>query len=287
MSKLANSFPTMIRGAVLAVAFGLPVAAQDAVPVTAETVVATVNGTEITVGHMLVLRQQLPAEYQSLDTAVLFKGILDQLVQQTALSQSVEGQTTRRDMLALENDRRAYLAGVAVDLAAETAVTDDALQALYAERYASTSPATEYRAAHILVATEDEARQLKVQIDAGADFADVARTNSTDGAAASGGDLGWFGRGMMVKEFEDAVVTMKAGEVAGPIQTQFGWHLVKLDETRTAAAPDLESVRADLATELQQKAVAGRIEALTAAAAITRTDEGIDPAVLQDQTLFK
>jgi len=291
VSKLAKIWPDVILGAVLAFACALPVAAQDAAApaaaVTSETVVATVNGTDITIGHMIMLREQLPPEYQSLADDVLFKGILDQLVQQTALSQSVEAQISARDTLAMENERRAYLAGVAVDLAADGAVTDAAVQALYAERFAATTPATEYHAAHILVATEEQAKELKAQIDAGADFAEVAKANSTDGAAASGGDLGWFGLGMMVKEFEDAVVTMKAGEVAGPIQTQFGWHLVKLDETRSAAAPDLESVRGELTAELQQKAVAARIEELTAAAGVTRNDQGIDPSVLRDQTLFK
>ena len=275
--------------AALTVACALPGTAQEtaapATPVNADTVVATVNGTVITLGNMLVLREQLPAEYQSLPDDVLFKGIIDQLVQQTALSQSVEGAITPRDTLALENDRRAYLAGAAVDIAAAAAVTDEALKAAYDAKYAGAAPTTEYSAAHILVATEEDAIKLKTEIDGGADFAEVAKANSTDGAAANGGDLGWFGPGMMVKEFEDAVVKMKAGEVSAPIQTQFGWHLVKLNDTRTAAAPAMEAVHDELVTEVQQKAVEAKIVELTAAATIVRSDEGIDPAILRDQTL--
>ncbi len=260
-----------------------PVSADTA---SADTIVATVNGTAITLGHMIVLRAQLPAEYQNLPDDVLFSGILDQLVQQTALSQSMEPAITRRDALAMENDRRSYLAGAAIEAASAMEITEEVLQALYTERYASVEPAREFHAAHILVATEDEARALKAEIDAGADFAEVAMEHSSDGAAAGGGDLGWFGLGMMVKEFEDAVVSMQAGQVSDPVQTQFGWHLVKLTETRSIAAPALADVREELLTEARQKAVETRIAELTAAATVSRAVEGIDPAILRDQTLL-
>lgn len=255
-------------------------------PVTAQTVVATVNGTAITVGHMLVLRGQLPQEYQSLPNDVLFKGILDQLVQQTTLMQSIEAGIGPRDTIALENERRAYLAGAAIEAASGIAITDEALQEVYTEKYAQAEPSKEFRAAHILVATKDAAQKLKGQIDGGADFGELAMANSTDGAAASGGDLGWFGRGMMVKEFEDAVVAMEPGEVSDPVQTQFGWHLIKLSETRTTQAPTLDAVRDELTGELRKRAVDARIATLTADAQIEKTDAGIDPAILSDQTLL-
>lgn len=263
-----------------------PAADTKAAPVSADTVVATVNGTAITLGHMIVLREQLPEEYQSLPDDVLFRGILDQLVQQTALAQSVEDKLTHRDDLSLENDRRAYMSGAAVQAAMAVPVTDEALQAAYDAKYGATEPTKEYHAAHILVATEEKARELKARIDGGAKFAEVAMAHSTDGAAASGGDLGWFGQGMMVREFEDAVIAMTQGTVSDPIQTQFGWHLINLTETRSASAPALESVRAELEAGLRQKAVEDRIKELTAAAKVERMEAGIDPAVISDQTLL-
>ena len=265
---------------------GAPDAAAP-VAATAGTVVATVNGTELTIGHMLALREKLPAEYQSLPDDVLFKGILDQLVQQTALAQSHEAAISPRDLLNIDNDRRAYLAGAAVDAVAGQAVTDAALQAAYDARYASAAPSTEYKAAHILVTTEEEAKAIKSAVDNGADFAQQAMEKSTDGAAANGGDLGWFGQGMMVKEFEDAVIRMQPGTVSDPVKTQFGWHVIQLSETRIAAAPALDTVRDEITAELQQKAVVDHITALTAAATVTRTAEGIDPTVLRDQTLLQ
>jgi len=283
MAKFAAFWPRLALGA--ACVFGLvaPAAAQD---VSADTVVATINGTAITLGHMIVLRETLPDQYQALPDDVLFRGILDQLIQQAALEQSLAGKITRRDELALENSRRGYLSGVALEGVVAAAVTDTALQAAYDAKYAGAGGQTEYHAAHILVDTQEKAAALKAEIDGGADFAELARANSTDGAAESGGDLGWFGPGMMVKPFEDAVLAMKPGEVAGPVQTQFGWHLIKLAETRIASAPPLDQVRDELATEIEKTAVAAAIDALTAAATVTRPGEGIDPAALKDQSLL-
>lgn len=91
---------------------------------------------------------------------------------------------------------------------------------------------TQVRASHLLVKTEEEVKQLKEEITAGKEFADVAAEVSMCPSGANGGDLGFFGKGMMVKEFEDAAFTMEIGEVSEPIQTQFGWHLIKLTDKK-------------------------------------------------------
>ncbi len=267
--------------AVLGAAWALPAAAQDAA-----TVVATVNGTEITLGHLAALRAQLPAQYQQLPADVLFRGLLDQVIQQTALSQEAEKLVTPRDELTLENDRRAYLAGLVLQDAVKGAITDEAVQAAYDAKYKNAEPGLEYNAAHILVKTEEEAKKLKDDLDKGADFAELARQHSTDGAAQGGGSLGWFGPGMMVKPFEDAVAALKAGEIGGPLQTQFGWHLIKLNETRAAEAPPLDEVRDELAAELEQATVEARIKAAIDGATVTRTVDGLDPALLNSPALF-
>ena len=283
---------SMTSGATIALMLAMvPAFAEEPSPaaasaVTADTVVATVNGTEVTLGHMIVLREGLPEQYQSLPDDVLFKGILDQLVQQVALDQAMAGKLSRHDTLAVENQRRGMVSGIALQGVVAAAVTEDALKAAYDARFKDAAPATEWNASHILVDTEDKAKALKAQIDGGADFAELAKANSSDGAAANGGSLGWFGTGMMVKPFEDAVVAMKPGDVAGPIQTQFGWHLVKLIETRAATVPTLEDMREELASGIEQAAVQAHVDALMAAATVTRTGEGIDPATLRDATLL-
>jgi peptidyl-prolyl cis-trans isomerase C len=270
--------------ALLALALTQPARAEEP---GIDTVVATVNGTAITIGHMIAARNGLPQQYQDLPDDVLFKGLLEQLIQQTALAQAGEGAKTKADDLALENQERTYLSAIVLEDAATAAVTDEALQKQYDEKYAKAAPSREYSAAHILVETEDEAKALKEKIDGGADFAALATEKSTDqGSAANGGDLGWFGPGMMVKPFEDAVVAMTPGTVAGPVKSDFGWHLIKLNEVRTAEAPKFEDVKQELEGDLRQKAVEAKVKELTDAAKVEKQDEGIDPAILKNAALL-
>jgi peptidyl-prolyl cis-trans isomerase C len=268
---------------VLATAIAAPVWAEGE---TADTVVATVNGTNITLGQMIALRETLPEQYQSLPDDVLFKGIMDQLVQQEVLRQSVTD-LSPRDKASMENDTRGYVSGVAIQAISKTAVTDAALQAAYDARFKDAVPQTEYSASHILVATKEEADKLKADLAGGADFAELAKANSTDtGSGANGGDLGWFGLGMMVKPFEDAVVAAKVGEVTGPVESEFGWHLILVKETRAAANPTLDQIRDELASEIENAAIEAKLKELEAAATITREGEGIDPTILKTTTLI-
>jgi peptidyl-prolyl cis-trans isomerase C len=275
---------TLALSAALAVALALPLRAADP---SADTVVATVNGTSITLGQMIALRESLPAQYLELPDQTLFDGILDQLIQQVALSQAVEKDLGRADTLKLENQRLGFLANLALDRTATAAASDEAVQKLYDEKYGKAPPAKEYRAAHILVPTEDEAKAIKEQLDKGGDFAAIAKEKSTDtGSGAAGGELGWFGLGMMVKPFEDAVVALKPGETSGPVMSDFGWHIVRLEETRDARPPKLEDVKAELVGDLQQQAVESYVTDLTKAAEVTKTVEGMDPAILKNTSLI-
>jgi peptidyl-prolyl cis-trans isomerase C len=234
---------------------------------------------------MIAVRETLPEQYQALPDDVLFNGILDQLVQQTALQHSL-GTPSRRDALIVENAGRQHLSGVALQAVVTAAVTDESLQAAYDARFKDATPQTEYNAAHILVDSEEKALALKAEIEGGADFAEVAKANSTDGAAANGGDLGWFGVGMMVKPFEDAVLAAEVGKVTGPVQTDFGWHLLIVKETRVAAQPTIDELRDELAAEVETNAVTAHVEGLTSAAEVTRTADGIDPAILRNGALL-
>mgnify|MGYP001764952236 CR=1 FL=1 len=253
---------------------------------TAATVMATVNGVEITLGQMIALRETLAPQYQSLPDDVLFNGILEQLVQQELLRQSVT-EMSPRDKAMLENDARGYASGVAMQAVVQDAVTDEALQAAYDARFQDSAPLMEYNAAHILVDTEEQALDLQAQLAQGADFAELAKAHSTDtGSGAMGGDLGWFGLGMMVKPFEDAVVAATVGQVAGPVQSEFGFHLILVKETRIGEKPPLDLIRDELASEIENTAIKGLVDTLTAAATITRDGEGMDPAILKNSALI-
>jgi len=250
----------------------------------ADTVVATVGGTDITLGHMIVAKGTLPAQYRQLPDEVLFPGILDQLIQQTALAQSVET-PTKATQLTIENQRSGLLAGEALGIVGEAAVTDEALQAAYDAAFGAAEPTQEYNASHILVETEEKALELIAELEGGADFATLAQEHSTGPSGPNGGALGWFGPGMMVPEFEAAVVALEPGAVSPPVQTQFGWHVVTLNETRLAEKPTLDDVRQELAAELQQAAVEAHIAEVVEAADITRSEVEIDPSAISDLSL--
>ncbi|MBS0612123.1 MAG: peptidylprolyl isomerase [Proteobacteria bacterium] len=130
---------------------------------------------------------------------------------------------------------------------------------------------TEYHARHILVATKDLADQLTKQIKAGAKFEAVAKANSMDGSKERGGDLGWFSLSRMVKPFGDAVKSLKKGEMtAAPVQTQFGWHIIKLEETREATPPPFEQVKEQLANRIMQKKLQAYVDELKKTAKIEK-----------------
>ncbi|WP_166417703.1 peptidylprolyl isomerase [Cochlodiniinecator piscidefendens] len=280
MSKHTNFW----LGTALALTLAAPAFAED---VTADTVVATVNGTDITLGHMIATKTQLPEQYQELPDEVLFQGIKEQLIQQVVLSQQVTD-APRAAQYMIDNETRAILASVTVEGILESSLTEEAVQAAYEAEFSETDPSTEYNAAHILVETEEEALELVQMLNDGSDFADLAREKSTGPSGANGGALGWFGPGMMVAPFEEAVVALEPGQVSAPVETQFGWHVVMLNETRLKDAPALEDVRAELEANLQRAAMEAQLAALVEGADITQVaDDEIDPAMLSNTALIE
>lgn len=250
------------------------------------TVIATVDGVEITFGQMLVTRAELPEQYQQLPADVLWDGILTQLIQQELLAAQVE-EMPERVQISLRNQERSLLAGERISDIAEAAISEEALQAAYEARFANATPTYEYNASHILVETEAEALAVIARLDDGADFAETAKEISTGPSGPNGGELGWFGAGMMVAEFEAAVVALNVGEVSGPVQTQFGWHVVKLNDSRIQEAPPLDAVREELISQVQTEALESALADLEQSATITRPEAGeFDPALLNNLDLI-
>ena len=245
------------------------------------------NGTEITLGHMLVLRQRLPQQYQQLPPDVLFNGILDQLVQQTLLGEGVDT-LSNTSQITLDNEERALRAAEELRRVVDAAMTDEAIQQAYDEAFGSADPETEYNASHILVETEEEAATLVTDLAGGADFAEQAIEKSAGPSGPRGGELGRFGTGAMVAPFEEAVVALEVGMVSAPVETQFGWHVIKLNETRIKEAPSLDDVRGQLQEGIQTQAIEARVSEVTEGAEITRTTiEEIDPTILNDMSLLE
>ena len=267
----------------LAVTLAMPAQAQDA-----NTVVATVNGKDITIGHMILARTTLPEQYQQLPDDVLFEGILKQLVEQSLLADSFTGDLPKRISISLENEKRSLIAGERVEAVLTAALTDEAIQAAYDSKFADAEPTQEYNASHILVETEEEALALKSELDAGADFASAAKEKSTGPSGSNGGALGWFGKGAMVPSFEAAVADLDVGAVSAPIKTQFGWHVIILNETRNASAPTLAEVLPELEDALRESALSNAIEILREKADVDQSGaEGINPSVLSDLSVVE
>ncbi len=254
---------------------------------TANTVIATVDGAEITLGHMIIVRDSLPEQYRTFPDDQLFAGILDQLIQQTILATIDDAPDRLRTQLTLENNRRLMRASNAVNAISAVAVTEDAVRKAYEEQYDDSTLGNEFNASHILVETEESALDIFDKAKDGADFGNLAKEFSTGPSGPSGGQLGWFGLGMMVPPFEEAVITMEKGQISGPVKTNFGWHVIKLNDLRSLTAPDLESVRQDISAELQRKAVAEKVAELQSLADITRVDTTeLDLSVLSDSSLL-
>ena len=270
---------------VAAILAATPLFAEET-PATGDSVVATVNGTEITIGHMVVARMGLPEQYRQLPDEMLYQALLDQLVNQALLEQSYEGEAPARVRKAIENQERTLVASEAIEVLVADKVNEDALKAAYEAKFTSAAPGKEFNAAHILVETEEQAKSLIEKLEGGADFAELAKTDSTGPSGPNGGSLGWFGAGMMVAPFEEAVKTMEAGAISAPVKTQFGWHVIKLIETRVAEAPAFEEVRDSLQQDLYTKTVEAEIARLKKLGTIELTDpKSFDPAILKDQAL--
>ena len=275
----------IMRASVALAALASPLAAQDAP--TRDTVVATVNGTEITLGEVILTTAQLPAQYQGAPAEFLYENVLNQLIQQQLLADTVET-SPARVAIALANQERALLAGEAINSFLPDAVTEEALRAAYEANFSAENAATEYSAAHILVETEDEAKDVIARLDAGEAFADLAVELSKDpGSGANGGDLGWFVPEMMVAPFGETVAALEDGAISEPIQTQFGWHVILRNESRKQEAPAFEQVAQELQAQLENDAIEARLEGLNESATIERTDvSGFDPAIFGDISLL-
>ena len=227
--------------------------APEAAPVAPETVVATVGGAPITEADLSFAAEDLTQELSQMPPEQRKPFLLRVLIDMKVMSKA--GQDEGMAETPLFQQRLAYLKDRALRRAyfADTianAVTEEAVRAEYDKFVADFVPADEIRASHILVPTEEEANAVKTELDGGADFATLAKEKSIDPGAANGGDLGFFGPGMMVAPFEAVAFALTdVGQVSAPVQSQFGWHVIKLEEKRKSSAPAFEQV----ASQLQQQ----------------------------------
>ncbi len=157
-------------------------------------------------------------------------------------------------------------------------ITDDGLQAKYKDFVANNPPETEHHARHILVTSEEAAREVIAKLDEGADFAELAKESSTGPSGAQGGDLGYFTADQMVPEFSEAAAKLEPGQYSkDPVQTQFGWHVIKVEDRRTAEPPGFEEVEPQLREAMAREAVEAVFNDLRDGATIEIVSEAAAP----------
>lgn len=244
--------------------------AAEAKPAT--TPVAVVNGKEIPAVYGEIMKREMIAQGQP-DNAQLQTRVRESLITMELLSRAaIEKGMDKDPLLAAAIDiqrKNTYAKMYLEDYVKTHPVTDAEIQAEYDRAKASAS-ASEYRARHILVKTEDEARKVMAELGTKAKFADVAKKYSQDpGSAKNGGDLNWADPKAFVKEFSDALVALKKGETTkAPVKTQFGYHIIKLEEIRPTKIPPLAEVKGEVQKQLQQKRVRDAITAARTSAKV-------------------
>ncbi len=257
----------------VAISLQVPAFAQD------DPVVAKVGKLEIHQSELDIAVQNLDPQFAQLPddqkkVAALSGAIDVKLLASDAMGEKLQDTDDFKKRMAYIQDRElhnAYFRKHVVD-----ATTDAEVKARYDKEIASLPKQEEIHAAHILVKTEDEAKQIIAQLDKGADFAALAKQHSQDSNKDDGGDLGWFGHGRMVPEFETAAFALKKGEYTKtPVKTQFGYHVIKLEDTRIAPPPPFEQVE----DQVKQLVMRDKYVALIDAAKKTQTVDIVDPAL--------
>lgn len=258
--------------------------AQEVAP---DTVVATVNGEPITEAQIDLALADLGQQFAGLPEEQQRAAALSALIEIMLFAAEAEEQglgdsETFQQRMDLLRQRALHSAYIENAIAAE--VTDEAVRQRYETELAGVEPEQEVRARHIIVETEEEARAIIEELEAGGNFEEIAKEKSTDGAAAQGGDLGYFGKGQMVPEFEEAVFALEVGEYTQePVQTQFGWHVIKLEDKRDREPPAFEDVSAQIRSLMLREQYMETASSLREAAEIEIEDPALQ-GVLEGAT---
>ena len=222
-------------------------------------VLATVNGVEITERDVEIARAEIGEQIANMPAEESRKNLLlyvieNQLLAEAAKKESVDEGDAAKEVMAYY--RRRALHDLYYDRKIRDAVSEDTVKKTYDERIKQIESKPEVSARHILVKTEEDALDIIERLNRGSDFAELAKEKSTGPSGSQGGDLGYFSKGQMVPEFDKVVFTLKKGEVSEPVKTQFGWHVIKVEDKRVSKPPAFDTVKGQLiAGMVSQKAV--------------------------------
>jgi peptidyl-prolyl cis-trans isomerase C len=244
------------------------------------TVLAKGAGIEIKQGDLDLAEEEVGGQLQG-DDATKREQLLGYLIDLKIVAKAAEDKKLGDDAdfkrrLAFARDR--MLMDRLLNTEGKLAVTEAEMRKIYDDAAKQITSEEEVHARHILVETEDEAKQIIADLKKGGDFAAIAKAKSKDPGGAEGGDLGFFTRGQMVPEFSDAAFKLPAGQLSDPVKSQFGWHVIKVEEKRNKKAPDFDQVKPQIEQYAMRKAQADLVTKLRDSTKVERTAAGAPPA---------
>ncbi|ODA67335.1 putative peptidyl-prolyl cis-trans isomerase Cbf2 precursor [Methyloligella halotolerans] len=270
----------MLLAAAFITFYAFPAAAAD------DNVVARVNGHDITEQDLDFAAAEVGGQLSSFPEnerrRMLVQFVIENELMATAAEAAKLDEADDFDE-RLDYHRRRALRDAYYDEKVEGAISEEVAKTIYEEQSKKMKEEKEIRARHILVPTKEEAEEVKKQLEDGADFAELAREKSRD-PSAEDGDLGFFGKGQMVKPFETAVFQLKKGEISDPVETQFGWHIIEVTDERARQVPKFDDVKEAIMGKLLQSKVQSSLRELQSEAKIEIVDEDVKKA-MQDAAM--
>jgi peptidyl-prolyl cis-trans isomerase C len=262
----------------MALLAGQPLRAEEANPV-----LAKVNGSEIRQSDVALAEEELGPSLAQMDPATKQENVLAFLIDMRIVAKAAEDkkvENTEEFKKRLAFTRNRLLMDSLLANEGKAATTDAALKKVYEEAAKQITDEQEVHARHILVETEDEAKAVADELKKGADFAELAKKKSKDPGASDGGDLGFFTKDQMVPEFSTVAFALEPGKISDPVKSQFGWHVIKVEEKRNRKAPDFEQVKGQIETYVTRKAQADYVTKLREAAKVERMDKPEEPKAM-------
>ena len=264
----------------------LGVAALPLIPASAQTdkpdpVIARVNGAEIHMSDAIAFHQNLPRQFREMPFSTVFPAVVERLIDLKLVAEAARADNLADDpevKRRIAQVQEAVLREVYLARAVAARIDDATLRQRYDAMVAAMPRKEEVKARHILVKTEAEAKAIIAEIAGGADFATVAKERSKGPSASGGGDLGYFTKDSMVPAFADAAFALQPGEVSPkPVKTQFGWHVIEVEDRRQTPPPTFEEMRGKLTDELTGDLVGTVMKDLRKGAEIVRYDASGKP----------
>jgi peptidyl-prolyl cis-trans isomerase C len=253
----------------LTIAGLVPAAAQDG----ADPVIARVDGMEIRESDLALAEDDIGGGLQPSPPEIRREVLLTYLIDVALIAKAAEAEKLEQSpgfQRRAAYARQKVLMEAMLDKESKSAANEGAMKKVYDESVAQNKPVEEVRARHILVETEDKAKEVLAKLKAGGDFAELAKAESKDPGSSDGGDLGYFTKDQMVAEFAEVAFKLDKGALSDPVQTQFGWHVIKVEDKRNKPIPDYEQVKDQVQTYVVRRAQAELVSKLREAAKIER-----------------